>query len=367
MPLTVQELLKPIENFIKNSDTQETTTGEIVEFIGENYPLDSKDLELAKNSKNQKVWERTVRNSIGSLKDSFWISHIAREKYSAPRKPPTWAITSESRIWREACLTAQYHLDGGLKLETSYNNNSYWVSSVGRKAISITKCSDGGMQEPPQTHNDPPRIVTTEFDKQYYTRSVKYLLAAGGEGYWGTISGNRRWYAECITALCPFIALDGDAAKMVPPMKLHFPETIFDPGDIVDRRKRETVEQVVREGQEEFRSSILEAYDETCPISGCKVVKALDAAHIDPYMGPASNHLQNGFPLRKDLHALFDAHMISIDPESMDVVVSDSLTGTNYEDLRGRSISDSIPVDPRLKPSSLALSKHHSSFVKKNR
>ena len=37
-----------------------------------------------------------------------------------------------------------------------------------------------------------------------------------------------------------------------------------------------------------------------------------ESAHIQPYLGPRSNHVQNGVLLTKELHALFDAGYVTI-------------------------------------------------------
>jgi hypothetical protein len=41
----------------------------------------------------------------------------------------------------------------------------------------------------------------------------------------------------------------------------------------------------------------------------------LDAAHIQPYLGPRSNHLQNGILLTKESHTLFDLGYVTMTPD----------------------------------------------------
>ncbi len=67
----------------------------------------------------------------------------------------------------------------------------------------------------------------------------------------------------------------------------------FVPVDVDDRTLvlREVAE---REGQAAFRLRLLRAYDSQCAITGEHTVPVLDAAHIQPYMGPRSNHVHNG-------------------------------------------------------------------------
>jgi len=58
-----------------------------------------------------------------------------------------------------------------------------------------------------------------------------------------------------------------------------------------------------------------------------------------PYRGDHTDHVANKLLLRTDLHTLFDLGEIAIDPDGYKVLVSDSLNGTFYEELRGVKIS----------------------------
>ena len=69
-----------------------------------------------------------------------------------------------------------------------------------------------------------------------------------------------------------------------------------------------------RLGQQWFRKQLIAAYDGRCAVSGCGVNEALEAAHIENYSGPKSQVASNGILLRRDFHALFDAHLISFEP-----------------------------------------------------
>lgn len=91
----------------------------------------------------------------------------------------------------------------------------------------------------------------------------------------------------------------------------------FDPKDSKDQRVRAIAEVVRRRGQAKFRKRLLDAYSNTCAVTGCDAVEALEAAHITPYLGEETNHPQNGLLLRADIHSLFDLGLISIDPETL--------------------------------------------------
>jgi hypothetical protein len=69
-----------------------------------------------------------------------------------------------------------------------------------------------------------------------------------------------------------------------------------------------------RPGQLRFRRLLKVVYGGRCCLSACPVPAALEGAHIDPYVGPASDYPQNGLLLRKDLHALLDSGMVAFHP-----------------------------------------------------
>ena len=77
-------------------------------------------------------------------------------------------------------------------------------------------------------------------------------------------------------------------------------------------------------------------------MTGENAVPVLEAAHIQPYMGPASNHLQNGLVLRSDLHRLYDAGYVTVTPD-LRLEVSGRLreefeNGKAYYEMAGRPV-----------------------------
>lgn len=130
----------------------------------------------------------------------------------------------------------------------------------------------------------------------------------------------------------------------------------FDYSNVADQRQKAIAEVVRRRGQIKFRKALIEAYRGKCAISGCDAVEALEAAHIAPYRGDHSNHVQNGLLLRADLHSLFDLGLLSIDPTGMTVVVASALGGTVYGELVGSIIF--LPSDPQQRPSFKGLADH---------
>lgn len=134
----------------------------------------------------------------------------------------------------------------------------------------------------------------------------------------------------------------------------------FDPNGLTDARRRVLAALAQRQGQPKFRLQLLQAYGQRCAITGCDLLEALEAAHIAPYWGPKTNHVQNGLILRADLHTLFDRGLFGIDPATWTVRSSSRLQGTQYEFLNGAIVL--LPPDKALQPSSEALFRHLESF-----
>ncbi len=128
-----------------------------------------------------------------------------------------------------------------------------------------------------------------------------------------------------------------------------------------DRAMRQGGIQAVREGQASFRLRLLDAYDGQCAITGEHTTPVLDAAHIHPYLGPRSNHLQNGLVLTKEFHALFDRGYVTVTPDYR-VRVSPSLrtdyrNGRRYYPYDGQLLSK-LPASNSASPSRDALAWH---------
>ncbi|MBX3489666.1 MAG: HNH endonuclease [Parvibaculum sp.] len=112
----------------------------------------------------------------------------------------------------------------------------------------------------------------------------------------------------------------------------------------------------VRPGQPAFRRMILEAYRHRCAITNCDVKTALEASHIGKYFGPRSDRIYNGVLLRVDLHRLFDAHLISIDPDSWKVRISPAISHSTYAKWEGHPFR--VPERDDQKPNKKELKEH---------
>jgi putative restriction endonuclease len=123
-----------------------------------------------------------------------------------------------------------------------------------------------------------------------------------------------------------------------------------------DQRKREIRYLVCRSGQPKFRRNLIDRYG-CCLITGCQVEEVLEAAHIYPYHGHQTNLIENGLLLRSDIHRLFDLCLITISPETLEVLISPSLKESVYYEFHGRKLAF-IKNSPLI--SKKALSWHRS-------
>ena len=117
-----------------------------------------------------------------------------------------------------------------------------------------------------------------------------------------------------------------------------------------------------RIGQQWFRTQLFEAYTGRCAVSGCNVDEALEAAHIENYSGPKSQVVSNGILLRRDLHSLFDAHLISFELVRGDYQLCGSylLQHTDYAAYAGSVLRE--PDERRLRPNARFLEAHRAEF-----
>ena len=129
----------------------------------------------------------------------------------------------------------------------------------------------------------------------------------------------------------------------------------------LDDRKRAIGAAVLRPGQLRFRNSLRSAYGGGCCMTGFDIWEALEAAHIRPYFGPGSDHVQNGLLLRADLHRLFDKNLIGIEPRTMRISLAPEIRENPlYKDLVNREID--LPRHARERPSRQALDLRWAAF-----
>lgn len=131
--------------------------------------------------------------------------------------------------------------------------------------------------------------------------------------------------------------------------------------DAADRQRRGLPQVVLpRLGQGSFRLAVLDAYGGACAVTGEHALPAIEAAHIRPWSSGGTHELPNGFPLRRDLHRLFDLGYVSVRSDG-EFLVSPRLreefdNGHTYYALEGRHVIS--PTDPAARPASELLDWH---------
>ncbi|MGB0412601.1 MAG: HNH endonuclease, partial [Pikeienuella sp.] len=97
-----------------------------------------------------------------------------------------------------------------------------------------------------------------------------------------------------------------------------------------------------RQGQGTFRADLFKLYEGRCVVTGCAVPEALEAAHIMPHTGEdVWDQRANGLLLRRDLHALFDNMLWSIEPKSNVFRLAKKLRTSPYSAFDRKSIAHS--------------------------
>lgn len=131
----------------------------------------------------------------------------------------------------------------------------------------------------------------------------------------------------------------------------------FNLESIEDARQRTTTSIARRQGQPKFRSDLLKAYQGRCAITDFDAEQALEAAHIYPYKGNDTNNVWNGLLLRADIHTLFDLYLITVHPETKEILIAPELKSTSYSKLHGKKLS--LPKDESLSPRREVLKWHY--------
>ena len=104
-----------------------------------------------------------------------------------------------------------------------------------------------------------------------------------------------------------------------------------------------------RKGQNAFRKTLLARYGSVCAVTGSCPEQALDAAHLYRYSKLGEHHEDGGLLLRSDIHRLFDAGMLTVNPNTMTIeALGEASRSDYYSALSGVplkiEVSDSMKV-----------------------
>lgn len=118
-----------------------------------------------------------------------------------------------------------------------------------------------------------------------------------------------------------------------------------------------------RLGQGSFRTLVIDAYARRCAITGENTLPVLEAAHIRPYSEQGSHQVCNGLLLRSDFHKLFDAGLVTVEPD-LRIRVSGRIrdryfNGKAYYRLDGQQLA-ALPDHAGDRPDPGALAWHNN-------
>ncbi|MBF6356063.1 HNH endonuclease [Nocardia higoensis] len=197
-----------------------------------------------------------------------------------------------------------------------------------------------------------------EFDDPFVEYESRTVYTACYETEWRPIDGN-----VTAAALQTVLLVDDkqSAIRAVDPDKLAdlLGEAVDNPKplEVVQRRRAEEIPPTnavpskpiaggrekrmvtVRKNQGPFRRAVMRRDGLVCAITGPAPSSALQAAHLRAYAVHETHNPEEGLMLRTDIHALFDAGLLAVDPTTMCVEASPELRHyPDYWNLRGTEV-----------------------------
>ena len=123
----------------------------------------------------------------------------------------------------------------------------------------------------------------------------------------------------------------------------------------VDSEKKNVKTSINRNriGQQNFRINVLSAYKYQCCVTRSDLIDAIEANHIHPYFGVNTNHVQNGIPLRADIHKLWTKGLLGINDQFKVILSEKAKNSESYKKYHGQTIM--LPTNPKYHPDKEAL------------
>lgn len=242
-------------------------------------------------------------------------------------------------------------------------NFEQWMTSTGLSQASATKYV-GAIYGPLTTWaHELSSIPITEIIDPVEFAAVAKMISGTAEYRERNVTGHQM-YSSALKKFEKYLTYLSVQQNKEPPsdgpfrFDLHVIESEeelsqFNPKSLKDARERVLCEVVRRRGQEKFRRALITAYEGRCAITGCALLAILEAAHITPYLGGATNRVSNGLLLRADVHTLWDLGLIAIVPDKNTVWVNPTITDATYRAIDGSPVFQ--PADLTLKPAILAI------------
>ena len=109
----------------------------------------------------------------------------------------------------------------------------------------------------------------------------------------------------------------------------------------------------IRQGQQNFRIKVLSAYSNRCCVTNSDLIESIEANHIEPYRNIDSNNINNGIPLRADIHKLWTQGLLGIDKNYKIILHDKAKNSLTYKDFNGIKIK--IPINSNYHPNKISL------------
>lgn len=239
-----------------------------------------------------------------------------------------------------------------------------WMRGDGLSDSSIEKyvgAIDGPLSTWAKNHGLAATPLRTISDPEQFTQLSDNLASTPefeqrntrGHGMYGAALKKYAEFLAASTASLQLVYEEGPYSSELSAMEVAQATEPYNPEGQKDAREKLLREIVRRRGQRTFRANLIRAYESCCAISGCTVLAILEAAHITPYLEPETNAVSNGLLLRADIHTLWDLGLVAIDPMTMKVWVSPSISDAAYQSLGGLVAAQ--PKNPVFRPSQKAL------------
>lgn len=298
-------------------------------------------------------WRRNVRNTLQQMKDAGTLVNHAHNEWRLPSPDPTRQL-DPAASWTVIVDAAARSASSGEIFVSVQRGVRYRIDAVSPERITIARVDA----------NEAAVLTRGETEK-----AIARLNAAGGSA--GRRTLNYTVAKEtAIVHLHPDLRWDdtNDRVEIVPrgdgtvrPVEAGVPADYtrrpsppsqrFRERDTARRAYRalavaaandpdvmQYVARRIRRGQRRFRLGLLALYESRCAISGFGPESVLEAAHILEHASSGLNEMENGILLRADLHALFDDHLLRLDPDTYRVVLDPALHDSPYAEFDGQAL-----------------------------
>ena len=137
-----------------------------------------------------------------------------------------------------------------------------------------------------------------------------------------------------------------------------------------DEQKRRIAQMLINRPLRDwaFRRSVVTAYQETCAVTGLRMVNGggkaeVQAAHIRAVKHDGPDIVQNGIALSATCHWLFDRHLISL-RNDYSLLVAHNRVPSEFQDLFSNQLKRiHLPDDEQLWPQPVYLDWHRDRFL----